>query len=204
MNENTVPEDKNAADRDLDLWRNARTLEDLTELTAMRAEGKISRPAGTCIPDPVLLPIVAALGRAGYMATDYQVSSIGSTFGGVIRHQVAAVTGFCPQRVMQLLSNIAYWNGLTVIAHDPAALPRWFSRRLCAVPVAWRNFRTVNRYGQQLSRRHLTGPCVGYGLIAPVAQEALCSAWQVTLIGKVNGPDLWRALAVEFGMEPPA
>lgn len=194
----------NDMNADRDLWRNARTLADLAELTAMRAEGKIAAPTDASLPEPALLPLVAALGRAGYVTAECQAASLGISFRGTIRHQLAAVTGFCAADATRMLTRIAYWNGLTVIAHDPAGLPRWLTRHQCSVPVTWRNSRTVSRYGAFYSRRHLAGPSVGYGLLQSAAQEALCGAWQVTLIGKVNGPDLWRALAVEFGMEPPA
>ncbi len=71
--------------------------------------------------------------------------------------------------------------------------------------VTRRDGEVVTRFGVQLPRRHIRSGITGYGICHPDAVDALCSAWQVTVIDPEWGrPDLlWRVLsaAVAAGSE---
>ena len=86
--------------------------------------------------------------------------------------------------------------GLTCVCHPPATLPRWRYRYDRSVTVTMREDRRVTGFGVQLPRRHIRDSWLGYGICHDDALDALCEAWQVTVIDPEWGrPDvLWRVL----------
>jgi hypothetical protein len=183
---------------DRQAWQSARTFADLGELTAQWIEGKVGEQPGYCGPsdldDPErLVPLLAALNRSGYMTIQSQAAFDALACDGAHWQQRAAVMGFAAQEAARLLYNSAWEADLIVIAHDPADLPRWFTRHRAAADVTRRGNRTMTGFGSHLSRRLLRGE---YGDCHPDAVNALCSAWQVTVIDPVWGrPDLlWEVL----------
>jgi hypothetical protein len=168
-------------------WKSARTLADLGELTARWLEGAIASQPGYCGPSDLddpdrLVPLFAALCRAGYMTTQSQAAHDGPGYDGVHWEQRAAVEGFASPEIAARIIAAAERNGLHVIARDPQTLPRWRNRSRDAVPVTTRNGATISGFGMHLSRRFLRDDLTGYGMCHPDAVGALCNAWQVTVI----------------------
>jgi uncharacterized protein DUF6919 len=186
---------------DRQAWRSARTFADLGELTAQWIEGKLGEQLGYCGPsdldDPErLVPLCAALCRAGYMTTQSQEAHDGLGYDGAHWAQRAAVEGFASPEMTAILYDAAHAARLWIIARDPGSLPRWRYRGNGAVPVTVREGRAYTRFGTHLPRRHLRDDWIGYGICHPDAVDAVCGAWQVTVIDPEWGrPDaLWKAL----------
>ena len=182
--------------QDRDLWASARTLADLGDLTARWLEGRIaSQPGydGPCdVEDPALVPLLARLNRAGFVTTGSQIGEAGPGY-----EQRAAVDGFASAELARRLYNTCWDAGLFPVAYSPERLPRWRYGYRQAVPVTRVNGRDVTRFGVNLPRRHLRDGWIGYGLCSRQAVDALCSAWQVTVIDPVWGRagSLWPVLA---------
>ena len=185
---------------DLAAWGSARTLAALGELTARWLEEDIASQPGYCGPsdieDPALVPLLAALNRAGFVTTGSQVGII-EHGEGTSAEQRAAVEGFTGTEMARAFYNAAWDAGMFPIAHDPADLPRWRYRYRKSVTVTRVNGQHFTGFGVQLPRRHIRDPWLGYGICHQDAVTALCNAWQVTVIDPEWGrPDvLWRVLA---------
>lgn len=181
-----------------DPWRDARGFAGLSELTARWIEGTVATQPGYWGPsdldDPErLVPLCAALCRAGYMTVQSQAAWKGPGHDGAYWEQRAAVMGFATQDMAMRLYDYAHCAQLLVIIHDPADLPRWLTRHRAAADVTRRGNRAMTGFGSHLSRAHLRGT---YGDCPREAQDELCAAWQVTLIDPQWGrPDLlWKVL----------
>lgn len=186
---------------DRDTWASARTLADLGELTARRLEGGIlSQPgyAPGCGPDEETLPlapVLAALNRAGFVTTGSQPGLMEYGRGGSWWEQRAAAEGFMADpRLLAGIGDAAADVGLMVIVHETPS--RWRYRYDKSLTVTTRNGCRVTGFGVRLPRRHIRDSWLGYGICHPDAVEALCSAWQVTVIDTQWGRNdmLWRTL----------
>ncbi len=181
-------------------WQSARTLADLGKLTARWIEGDLASQPGYCGPsdieDPALVPLLAALNRAGFVTTGSQIGESGPGYDGAHWQQRAAVEGFADERTALALIRAAAAAGLISVSYPPASLPRWRYRYDRSVTVTMREDRGVTGFGVQLPRRHIRDSWIGYGICHRDAVNALCSAWQVTVIDPQWGrPDvLWRVL----------
>ncbi len=181
-------------------WGSARTLAGLGELTARWIEGTIASQPGYCGPsdieDPALVPLLAALNRAGFVTTGSQAGESGPGYDGAHWQQRAAVEGFAGPGMTSALIAAASDAGLTIVVRDPAGLPRWRYRYDRSVTVTMREDRRVTGFGVQLPRRHIRDGWLGYGICHRDAVGALCAAWQVTVIDPEWGrPDvLWHVL----------
>jgi hypothetical protein len=187
---------------DLAAWRSARTLAGLGELTARWLEGTLESQPGYqpgAGPDPEtvpLVPVLAALNRAGFVTTCSQPGKSGPGYDGAHWEQRAAVEGFTASlRLLARIGDAAPAAGLMVIVHR-ARLPRWRYRYDQALAVTRRDGAWYTRFGVQVPRRHIRDPHLGYGICHPDVVNALCSAWQVTVIDPGWGRNdvLWRAL----------
>ena len=190
-------------------WAQARTLADVGELTALWLEGEIvhqpgygdPRPGEEIGPDPEtrdLVPVLAACNRAGFATNGSQPGEVIAGDGdGWPYEQRSAVEGFCDAVTLGRLRDAVAWSGLLVVEHDPAALPRRRYSAERAVPVSRAAGQEVTGFGVQLSRRDLCHGHVGYGECHRDAVEAICGAWQVTIIDPEWGRNdvLWPALA---------
>lgn len=182
-------------------WGSARTLGDLGELTARWLEGGIGLQPGYCGPsdieDPALVPVLARLNRAGFVTTGSQPAFDGPGYEGAHWQQRAAVEGFAAAGVALPLCVAAREAGLTVIVHDPAGLPRWRYGYGKSVTVTRRAGEHHTGFGVQLPRRHIRDAHIGYGICHPGAVDALCGAWQVTVIDPEWGRNdrLWDVVA---------
>ena len=185
----------------LAVWRTARTLPDLRELTARWIEGDLGeQPAyhgPSDIEDPEMVPVLAALNRAGYMTTGSQAAGVSLGGNGEHWEQLAAVEGFADEGTARRIVVGAAAAGLTSVVHAPP--PPWWSpgfRFAQAVTVTWLNGQPYTMFGARLPRRHLRDPHVGYGICHRDAVNAVCSAWQVTVIDRCScrPGHLWNTL----------
>jgi hypothetical protein len=181
-------------------WHSARTLRDLGQLTGRWLEGRLAdipgyaaSPAAETLP---LVPVLAVVNRAGYVTNGSQPGTAGPGFDGARWEQRAAVEGFADPALTARIVDAAWRNGLAVIAHDPARLPRWRFGHDRELPVTRRNGEVVTWFGAHLPRRDLRDDWTGYRICHPDAIAALCGAWQVTVIDPQWGRSglLWRVL----------
>ncbi len=185
---------------DLAAWQSARTLADLGELTARWIEGDLASQPGYCGPsdieDPALVPFLAALNRAGFVTTGSQIGESGPGYDGAYWQQRAAVEGFASERTALALIRAAAACGLISVSYPPASMSRWRYRYDRSVTVTMREDRKITGFGVQLPRRHIRDSWLGYGICHRAAVDALCSAWQVTVIDPEWGRDdlLWHVL----------
>jgi len=200
---------KHMSKADRRLWAEARTLADVGELTARWLEGRIDSQPGYCGPSDVddparLVPLLAKLCRAGFVTTCSQIGGREQGANGTCWEQCAAVEGFVGPHLAFRLAQAAENAALDYVLHDPVNLPRWRYRYHGAVTVTRVNGRPFTGFGANLPRRHIRDDLLGYGICHPDAVDALCSAWQVTLIdpewGREPSP-LWDMLAAGFASE---
>lgn len=188
---------------DLAAWRSARTLSDLGELNARWLEGDIGQqpghlggPADETIP---FIPLLAKLNRTGFVTISSQPGYDGPGHDGARWQQRAGVQGFIGSaEPMRHIRDLAVRAGLEVIAHDPATLPRWRYRNRPAIVVTRRcSLEYVTFGGIQLPRHHIRHRQRGYGRCHRDAIDALCGAWQVTVIDLEWGREtlLWQGSA---------
>lgn len=181
-------------------WESARTLDDLGQLTARWLEGTLPFVPGYAgAPDPETLPltgVLAGLNRAGYVTCASQPADACCGYDGAWWEQRAAVEGFTGPRTAERIVRAAGAAGLITVAYAPADLPRWRIGYGRAVPVTRRNGQVLTRFGAHLSRRHLRDGWTGYGMCHRDAVNAVCGAWQLTVIDpRWDRPDLlWRVL----------
>ena len=186
---------------DLAAWQSARTHADLGELTARWLEGTIASVPGYCGPPAgeteELIPVLAKLNRAGFVTTGSQPAFDGPGYDGAHWRQRAAVEGFAGPELASALLAAASGAGLTDVLHDPATLSRWRYDYDRDVTVTTRDGYEVTGFGVQLPRRHIRDSWIGYGICHRDAVDALCSAWQVTVIDRQWGRAdlLWDVLA---------
>ncbi len=191
---------------DLAAWQSARALADLGELTARWIEGDLAAQPGYCGPsdieDPALVPLLAALNRAGFVTTGSQIGESGPGYDGAHWQQRAAVEGFASERTALALIRAAAGGGLISVSYPPATLPRWRYRYDRSVTVTMREDREITGFGVQLPRRHIRDSWIGYGICHRDAVNALCSAWQVTVIDPEWGRPYVLGHVLEQAIQP--
>jgi hypothetical protein len=183
----------NRADRRL--WSSARTLAGLGELTAQWLEGVIGSVPGYCggpaEETAELVPVLAAANRAGFVTEGSQPGRSGPGW-----EQRAAVQGFADDGTLGRLRQAC--TGHPEIYAIVNRASRWFIRYKTATPVTRCGGRDFTRFGACLSRGHLSDAWTGYGECSDDAVQAVCDAWQVTLVdtewGREDSP-LWATLA---------
>jgi hypothetical protein len=176
--------------QDAVLWRGARTLADLGELTARWLEGAVGSVPGTMPgygPDEEtvpLAPVLAAANRAGFVTN---FSQPGEDDNGWV--QRAAVYGFASAATFRAITAAAADADLVITAARADAA-------VCAtrIVVTIDSGREHTWVGDAWSREEILdsyGPCCD-----PAAVEALCRAWQVTLIDPqwARNDHLWAVL----------
>lgn len=189
--------------RDRKLWAATRTLADIGELTAQWLEGRIASVPGYCGgPDEEtagLVPVLAAANRAGYVTDSSQPGGSGPGW-----EQRAAVQGYCDGSTLDRLHEACVGHpGIYAIVNRATRARTGYKT---ATPVTREGGRDFTRFGAALSRRHLRDSWTGYGACGPEAVQAICEAWQVTLVdtgwGREQSP-LWHALAAFAGVVTP-
>ncbi len=191
---------------DLERWKTARTFAGLGELTAQWIEGVIAwQPAYDGpgdIDTPRMAEVLAKLNRAGYLTTQSQQALDGPGHDGKHWKQRAAVIGYATEAMASRIWDQAP-AGVHVIPFAPHTLPRYRCYWGHAVTITWRDGRDYTEFGGHVSRRSICDPHTGYGLLHPDVQEAVCRAWQLTVIDTEPGRDdlLWDFLAGISDME---
>jgi hypothetical protein len=188
---------------DRKLWAQTRTLADLGELTAQWLEGRIASVPGYCggpaEETASLVPVLAAANRAGFVTDSSQPGESGDGW-----EQRAAVQGFARDETLERLGEACAACPEIVVIVNRA--PRFRIRYKTATPVTRSGGRDYTWFGASLSRRHLSDSWTGYGECGDEAVDAICGAWQVTLVdtgwGREDSP-LWAALA-DFASRTPS
>lgn len=181
-------------------WHSASTLADVGQLTARWLEGDLPAVPGYFGPPDEetlpLVPVLAALNRGGFVTSSSQPGRAGRDRDGILWEQRAAIEGFTGPVLTHRIAEAARRAGLTVITHNPAWLPRWRIRYGQVLPVTRRDGEDVTSFGAARPRRYLRDSWTGYGACHRAAVDAVCSAWQVTVIDPQWGRQdlLWSVL----------
>lgn len=172
-------------------WAQARTLDDLGELTALWLEGRIdSQPGyyGRVDVDeddaPGLTAALIACNRAGYLTNDSQAGYDGEGYDGARWRQLATVDGYATEATVQRM-RAHLGQRFTVLAQP---LGR---RRGRKVVVTWREGVPFTAFGG--SSRSLAE--TDYDGCSAEALRAVRSAWTLTVYDPRPGHNqLWAAL----------
>ncbi len=107
---------------DRSLWRQARCLEDVAELTARWLEGSVrvspsygGRPHAET---QELMPLLVDLNRAGVLTSQSQPGYVGEGADGARWEQRAGLEGFCHEDLAESLVRTASAMGMYVTAYD--------------------------------------------------------------------------------------
>ena len=170
-------------------WREARTLSDLGELTALWLEGRIGSQPGYAPgygPDPEtvpLIPVLAAANRSGYLTTASQPGEDGPSSRGERWEQRAAVEGHVADRALldRLVRDARRAGLLTSVAAGHIVVTRVDGRDYTA-------------FGLELKRRDMNLAWAG---ISHQARAEVDQSTRLTIVDPTYGPSdrLWRALA---------
>jgi hypothetical protein len=172
-------------------WLGARTLADLGELTAEWLEGRVkSQPRYFGGPAPEtgpLTPVLAACNRAGFVTDDSQPGEPGDEY----EPQRAAVCGYMATEALSRLCRYLAGTSLAVVAHAPACQVTSDDGAIVITPS---DDEYYTRAGGPTSAATLRSEYAGE--LHPDAIEALCSAWQVSIVDLEWGRNdvLWPAL----------
>jgi hypothetical protein len=183
---------------DRKLWASARTLQDLSDLTARWLEGKIrynpGYGGGPNSETTELIPVLAACNRAGFLTSSSQP---GIADDGTGSAQRAAATGYADLATTNRLCAIAQAAGMKASAWRAAPKRTIYD---FAEVVTIDQGRPFTSFGARLSRRDVRFEFDG---CHRDAVRAVCDAWQITLIdtewGREPSP-LWAALADFAGL----
>lgn len=177
------------------LWASARTFADLGELMARWLEGGIrSRPAYTPGAGPdeetgELIPLLAAVNRAGFLTDNSQPGDDGPGYDGRRWQQRAAVEGFITDHTLlnRVLKKTRRAGLLAVVHHGARRAAR------NGETVTWRGDDPHTAFGCYLHRRDVMHAWQG---ISHDALAELVNARQVALIEPQPGPStrLWDTL----------
>jgi hypothetical protein len=185
---------------DTERWRAARTLADLGELTAQWLEGKIaSIPTvwpghGPDEETADLVPVLAACNRAGYVTTVSQPGEEPALgYDGQLWTQRAAVEGFATTDILATLRASVAGTPLILVTALATSTEHGQEAR---IPVTMAGAQENTWFGGPLTRGDIEDDQAGYGMCHPGAIEAICAAWQVTIVDPEWGRNdvLWPAL----------
>ena len=172
-------------------WLAARTLADLGEVTAQWLEGRIkSQPRYFGGPHPEtgpLTPVLAACNRAGFVTDDSQPGEPRDEY----EPQRAAVCGYMATEALSRLCRYLAGTGLAVVAHAPVSQVTSDDGAIVITPS---DDEYCTRTGGPMSAATLRSEYAGS--LHPDAIEALCAAWQVSIVDLEWGRNdvLWPAL----------
>lgn len=187
------------------IWQSARTLADLGELTAQWLEGTLPEHPGYLRigPDDETLPIadtLAAINRAGAVTISSQPGEIADDDVDWHREQRAAVEALIGDPdVVAAYVNPAEHTGIWCFVYQ-ADRRRFRWRRRPAEErgeiVTTVNYSPATGFGHRLSERFLCGECSPFNGCHGDVLDAVCDAWQVTLIDPEWGRNdlLWPLL----------
>jgi len=176
------------------IWSTARTLSDLGNLTAQWLEGDLATLAGGAYrggPDEEtgpLIPVLAAMNRAGHVTSQSQPGCDGPAFDGRRWRQRAAVMCLTDTQGLQRLTRTAHDAGLLLAVHRTCS--RGPVRDILA--TTWGG-REHTSFGGRVPKAYMR---LEYRGCHREAVRAAVDAHQVTLVDPVWGRDtlLWPAL----------
>lgn len=170
------------------LWRAARTLDDLGELTAQWLEGTITYQPGDFGTGPEeetipLIPYLADANRHGYF-TDFSQPGLTYPNGDAQR---AAVAGFCTEELADRIAAAVLRTDLIAIITPPDLY------NPTQIPVTTDEGEAFTWVGGGTDSGHIDDM---YGNACPNAIEALNGAWRVEILDPVwgRGDLLWERL----------
>jgi hypothetical protein len=182
---------------DARFWGRARTLGDLGRLTARWLEGEITyQPAWEGPPDAEtedILPALAEVNRGGFVTHFSQPGEPTELRGA---QQRAAVSGFCDNGLLTRIQQATLATDVVLLAYPPGA-----SFDGLQIPVSLSQGRAWRWAGATMRavtiRDYYSGDCHSN------AVEALCDAWQATLLDPHWGRNdlLWDRLLAAVGRE---
>jgi len=173
------------------LWLNARTLEDLGELTAQWLEGRISLLPAYAADAPAaetrgLIPHLAAFNRAGYVTTESQPGVPVDEDGG----QRAFVSGFASEATIHAVEAAILGTRLVTLVSPPGRNSPY------SIPVTMlmQGNDPCTFLGTPLSRSDVVA---FYSDDCPLAVPMLVNAWQLDVFDPEWGDNtlLWETLA---------
>ena len=129
--------------------------------------------------------MLASVNGAGFLTESSQPGMLTADCA-----QRAAVSGFADDEMLASLRAAVSGRDLKLTARRSSAKR---TRYTCRVVVSWRDGRPFTAFGAQISREDLRWE---YDICHADAVEAVCEAWQVTIIDPVYGRNeiLWPAL----------
>lgn len=175
---------------DWERWAACRTMEDLASMTVAWLHGEVRETPDNLAPPSAetieLIPALTAANRAGYLT---ECSQPGRPLAEDGNGQRAAVSGYATDATFEALTVLARDAGLAISANR-ASVKR--TRYTCRTLVTLRDGEECTWFGAQLSREDLRWQYE----ICPEAAEAVCKAWQVTIIDRKWGRNgvLWPML----------
>lgn len=174
--------------RTLDYWDDARTLQDLGELTAMWLEGEIEGhpiggPGGCDDETDALVPVLTQANRAGYVTTNSQP---GKTLTGAFG-QRATVSGFCTEATADKIQAAILGTDLIAIVTPPG----WTNP--VQIPITIDDSAPHSWAGGAIDEDNIDHYFSHY---SPRAIPELLAAWQVDVIDPQWGRNdlLWPVL----------
>ena len=157
------------------------------------------------------MPVLARLNRAGFVTSGSQPASDGKGCDGANWRQRAAVEGYASDAVLDRLRSCVRLDATTgtfpLLIAQKASRWRYRYDRAVAVtrtdgcdphcPTRHADGCDYTWFGAKVPRhRHIRDPHMGYGICHPDAVDAVCEAWQVTVIDPEWGRNdlLWDVL----------
>jgi len=172
-------------------WGEAETFTDVGELTARWLLGEIpEQPGYNGGPDDEtaeLADTLARVSRAGYVTLNFQPAFDGPGYDGAQWQQREAVQGFVEDRVtLARLADAADHAGLLVIVNR-STRSRGKDTRVTVTrrKTEDNDWAVAVSFGWTFSRPELRWTL--YEGCGPAAVEAMCNAWQLTLVDPVWG-----------------
>lgn len=161
--------------RDQELWYNARTLEDVGELTAQWLEGTIRLQAADSATEPAaetreLIPYLARYNRAGYVTDRSQPARELRDGNG----QSAYVSGFCAPEIVHKIRKACKGTDILLLPTADCRQGFFFDFEITRVKG-----RAVTWAGAVMTPADLD---LYYGPVCPNALDALKAAWQLKIV----------------------
>ncbi len=174
-----------------DPWSDAKTIEELAELTAQWLEGRVEgHPSGYDLPDQetelIRAPLIA-MNRTGYF-TDHSQPGVAEGWGD----QRANVSGYCNQGLASRLVDAGTFSDLIVLAHPPG------SDASAPIPV------TRSPEGPHTIANNYWSDGMTWPTLSSDAQEAIRQAWYVEVLDATWGRNnlLWPTIVAALEKGP--
>lgn len=184
--------------RDRPLWRAARSMSDLRDLTAGWLHGRIAaqpayhHPVDVDEPDaPGLTDTLVALNQAGYLTTSSQAGYDGPGYRGAHCQQHAAVEGFATDDTTRWLEHAVAGTEYRIVEHG--CKPHPWQRSAPGADVTFLDGQPVTHFGRQTSHAGIAHD--RYPGVHPAAVHDVAVARQITIYDPTPGRNtIWPQL----------